>query len=205
MMKRSAAAVWRWAGAISPGRMICKPAEQAVSDPLLPGQTGILEHHHAPLGFLGRDDPARLHEIGPHLLVAPYRRHARGDRLLRDHSAELGPERRQMLGGGTAIEILAPLLGLAIDGREHRVVCHGLSPFPVESAFPRDIDGVRDELRRPGRRGTRARRAPLRLPWRWRAGGGSATPRPAGNSTTRAAPRCPRDRIPDRAATTRRK
>jgi len=65
--------------------------EQALGDARLARQPRVLQHHDAALGFLGRDQLARLHQVRPYLGVAPHGGHATRRRLVRDQPVQHAP------------------------------------------------------------------------------------------------------------------
>jgi len=70
-MKRSADCEWRWLGAISPGRISCRPAYRLCVMQEFAAHAGVLEDQHAPDRLPGGDQLARLHQVGPRLPVLP--------------------------------------------------------------------------------------------------------------------------------------
>jgi hypothetical protein len=81
--------------------------KQRGRDPGLAAQAGILQHQHAPLGFLGRDQLAGFRHVVADGIEFPQMRPAGAARLRRDEVAEHGPQRREIVAVDLPVERFA--------------------------------------------------------------------------------------------------
>src|SRR5204862_7132162 len=70
-------------------------------------QRGVFQHEHAALGLLGRNQPASVHQMGTHAVVAPERWLTGRTRLWWHQLRERLPERRQVLAIDASIKLFA--------------------------------------------------------------------------------------------------
>ena len=80
---------------------------ERLRDARLPAQPGVFQNQHPPHGFFGRDQPARLHQVGMHVSVLPQCRMAgRGGRG-RHQCMQHFPQRRHAVRGDGVVEVFA--------------------------------------------------------------------------------------------------
>ena len=81
---------------------------EASGRPRLPPGTGVFQDQDPALGLLRRQQPARLQQQRPHVVVAPHHRQGFRRRLGRDDRGQHLPQRRGTHGADAVVE-LAPL------------------------------------------------------------------------------------------------
>src|SRR5690349_11719621 len=88
MIRRRAAAEWRWARAISPGITIWMLATSVLL--ATPNQFGVGQAQNPALGLLGADQLGRPHRLGPQIPPAPQVGHGLTLRFDADAAADPG-------------------------------------------------------------------------------------------------------------------
>jgi len=109
-MKRSADWLWRWLGAISPGKDELQTGVQALRDARFAAHAGVFEHQHAPDRFLRGDQLARFGDVRPDVLVLPEVGLAARRRLIGNQRVQHFPERRGVLLVHAPVKVWRALL-----------------------------------------------------------------------------------------------
>jgi hypothetical protein len=112
-----------------------KPAYSVAVARDWPDEGRVFQNQDPPLGFLRREQPPRLHQQRPDLVVAPLERHRLGLRLGRHEPFEHFPQGRQVARAQPGVELLA----LGVRRLVNNLV-HGA--FSLARVWPGPIDQV---------------------------------------------------------------